>query len=191
MALTVREIIKTAVKDRYMHLYKVDFDSSYPSGGEALTTGDLGFSDLASLLTVIAFPQNGFTFKYDGANSKLLAYAPIKSYDVTHDTANATAVASVDETVTVTGLAATDVVIGVQGPAAMTAGTVITGTRTAGANSATMRVTNPSAGAINTASGSYKVHTVGAAGQALEVAASTDLSGLTGVIVMAFGKQPA
>jgi hypothetical protein len=53
------------------HLYTgtIDFDSSYPTGGEAL--------DLASntrIETLIAQSKSGYVFEWDAANQKLLAY---------------------------------------------------------------------------------------------------------------------
>ena len=74
MALTVRRVLPTTVKDAYMTITTVDFDSSYPTGGLALTAAQLGFSDNAANLTVFALMRNGYQFQYDGANAKLLAY---------------------------------------------------------------------------------------------------------------------
>lgn len=73
MAVTVTEVVKTAVKDRYMHIFKVTFDSSYPTGGEPLTAADLGFSDHATNLNVLGF-AGGYTLNYDAANAKLMAF---------------------------------------------------------------------------------------------------------------------
>lgn len=73
MAVTVTELFRTKTSDRYLHAYSVTFDSSYPTGGEPLTAANLGFSDLATNLVVTAH-SGGYTFKYDGANEKLLAY---------------------------------------------------------------------------------------------------------------------
>jgi hypothetical protein len=74
MALTVREVLKTAVKDRYLHIHRVDFDASYPTGGEALTSANLGFGDSSTRLVVIALQAGGYTFEYDRANAKLKAF---------------------------------------------------------------------------------------------------------------------
>jgi hypothetical protein len=46
-------------------------DSSYPTGGEAVTAASLG---LVRIDDVIAMPRNGYVFQWDAANSKLLAY---------------------------------------------------------------------------------------------------------------------
>jgi hypothetical protein len=47
------------------------FDSSYPTGGEALTAANMGLNTLES---VDILSKNGFTFEYDHTNSKVLAY---------------------------------------------------------------------------------------------------------------------
>jgi hypothetical protein len=49
----------------------IDFDSSYPTGGESLTATML---QLDEILFVSVQPANGRIFQYDYANSKLLAY---------------------------------------------------------------------------------------------------------------------
>lgn len=53
----------------------VAFDSSYLSGGESLTPADLGIGDFVG---PIEFTQgeDGYIFKWDDANDKILAYAP-------------------------------------------------------------------------------------------------------------------
>lgn len=61
-----------ALADRYVHVHKVDFDASYPTGGEALTVAELGFSVKPDV--VLVFPRLGHVFEYDMANEKLLAY---------------------------------------------------------------------------------------------------------------------
>ena len=60
------ENVKVAVRD-------VTFDSSYPTGGLALTPTDFGFKEL---FAVIAEPKStgGYQFVYDFATQKLLAY---------------------------------------------------------------------------------------------------------------------
>lgn len=72
MSLNVKPIFKTMVADRYMVLATVDFDSSYPTGGEALSDADLGLND--DNLEVLCFHRNGYWFQYDKTNQKLLAY---------------------------------------------------------------------------------------------------------------------
>ena len=56
-----------------LHSYrKVTFDSSYATGGEALTPSQVG---LTSISGVEAIDNHaGYVFEYDQANSKLIAY---------------------------------------------------------------------------------------------------------------------
>ena len=53
MALTIVLVTQTQIADRYVRVLKVTWDSSYATGGEAITPADMGFSDLAADLTVI------------------------------------------------------------------------------------------------------------------------------------------
>lgn len=51
----------------------IDFDSSYPTGGESLTPAQLRMSVVKSFATETT---GGLIFKYDKANKKILAYQP-------------------------------------------------------------------------------------------------------------------
>lgn len=55
---------------RYAYV-KVDFDSSYPTGGESLTPADVGMREFVD---VKIHPTSGFLFEYDYTNEKILAY---------------------------------------------------------------------------------------------------------------------
>lgn len=72
MALTVHSQWKTMVADRYFTFTTIDFDSSYPTGGESLTDGDLGLND-DNFDCFIHF-KAGYNFEYDKANQKVLVY---------------------------------------------------------------------------------------------------------------------
>ncbi len=50
---------------------QVTLDSSYPTGGEAMTAANFG---LDQILTVFAQSMGGYVFSWDSTNSKLLAY---------------------------------------------------------------------------------------------------------------------
>lgn len=71
MALTLTRIRGTIVGSKRVSVYDVDFDASYPAGGESLTAANLG---LHAIDLVLASPDSGLLFQYDYANSKLLAY---------------------------------------------------------------------------------------------------------------------
>lgn len=49
----------------------LDFDSSYPTGGESLTAANLG---LRVLDHIVIHPHSGLVFAYDYTNAKVLAY---------------------------------------------------------------------------------------------------------------------
>lgn len=71
MALTLTTKRRGVRGDQDYVELEVDFDASYPTGGESLTRGDIGFRRIDS---VEARGRAGYTFEYDYANSKLLAY---------------------------------------------------------------------------------------------------------------------
>lgn len=67
----------------WCRILDVDFDASYPTGGESLNEVELGFPDNFRLLAVIALPRLGYVFEYDYTNLKLLAY--YSDYDAVAD----------------------------------------------------------------------------------------------------------
>lgn len=168
---------------------KIDFDASYPVGGESLTTSELGFGN-APVLVEIA-PRSGFMFEYDLTNKKVKVLAPVKKYTATYDAASLAATTARDDTITVTGVAATDQVIGVQLPAAFAASLEAQLVRVSALDTIILRLNNPSAAAVDAASGTVTFYVVKANGAAQEVPDTTDLSALTGVEVKAYGQIAA
>ena len=73
MGLTITNKRQISAGNMNMVLALVSFDSSYPTGGEALTPGNLG---LASIEEIFINAKNGYIFEYDKANKKLKAFAP-------------------------------------------------------------------------------------------------------------------
>lgn len=67
--------------DRWIQILKVDYDASYPTGGESLTKAELGFGKAPDL--VFAIPHKGFAFEYDKTNEKLKAF--YADYDAVAD----------------------------------------------------------------------------------------------------------
>jgi hypothetical protein len=55
----------------YCVIADVTLDNSYPTGGEAVTPGQLGLTVLSAVLPA---PSGGNTYEFDHANSKLKAY---------------------------------------------------------------------------------------------------------------------
>lgn len=74
MALTVRVRNKEKFGGFYLHRVVVDWDSSYPTGGEPLTSADLDFADHSSDLIMWPTQKGGLVAEWDGANAKLKAY---------------------------------------------------------------------------------------------------------------------
>ncbi len=72
MAAVVTSVARQRVDKNFITYSTVAFDSSYPTGGEAITPNALG---LGTILMAYS-PGNylGYAFSWDNANSKLLAY---------------------------------------------------------------------------------------------------------------------
>lgn len=149
------------------------FDNSYATGGEAITAALLELNQLDRLRVD---PTAGYTFEFDKANLKLKAFTSVGIWTATYDPASLASGASRDDTITVTGVAATDVCVGYQSAAALTAAIVPVEARVSAVNTITVRLTNPSAGAVDAASGTWTFYTVKANGASYEVANATDLS---------------
>jgi hypothetical protein len=73
MALAVTISLKQVWGTRRVFLGTLAFDSSYPTGGEALPAGFEKFN-LAKVDYASIGPHEGFIFEYDATNDKVLAY---------------------------------------------------------------------------------------------------------------------
>lgn len=74
MALTVTRIYgPDSVGNRYQSVSTIAFDSSYATGGEALTVAQLGLSDDGEV-HIEVHPSAGYVFEYDHTNNKVKAY---------------------------------------------------------------------------------------------------------------------
>lgn len=75
MALSV-SVSRTDTVGRYTKYTTgtITFDSSYATGGEALTASNLGLSSKVEFISVT--PGSGYIFQYDYTNKKLKAYWP-------------------------------------------------------------------------------------------------------------------
>lgn len=73
MAATVTSVTGRAesIGSKRFVIVDIALDASYPTGGESITAGTFG---LATVDFVLCEPSAGYTFEYDHANSKLLAY---------------------------------------------------------------------------------------------------------------------
>lgn len=74
MGLTLAQVSVNLAGQRREAVVDFTFDSSYPTGGEALTPAALGLSRVEYALIVES--PDGYDFLYDRANEKLLAYQP-------------------------------------------------------------------------------------------------------------------
>lgn len=73
MALTISGLKKDVVGNKRQHFGLITFDSSYPTGGEALVPADLGLHTIER----ISFEQGlGFNFEYDYSAQKVKAFCP-------------------------------------------------------------------------------------------------------------------
>lgn len=73
MALTITNIERDATSTKRIIYCDVAFDSSYPTGGEALAAATLGLKNI-SFMHIGG--KSGYIFEYDYTNSKLKAMTP-------------------------------------------------------------------------------------------------------------------
>jgi len=76
MALTLTVKDRTVFGNKRIVIVDVDFDSSYPSGGETLNASDLGLSSIDFVSPPSS--KDGYLFDYDYTNSKLKVFYPVK-----------------------------------------------------------------------------------------------------------------
>ena len=94
MALTISNLRHTGMSGMRSKLCDIAFDSSYPTGGEALTPASLG---LERIEHISIEPNGGYFFEYDYDNAKLKAFTP---------TATQTAVTTDEVTIAASGAGA-------------------------------------------------------------------------------------
>ena len=73
MALTFTEKKRAKLGNAYAVSADITFDSSYPTGGEALAASAFGLNNIDIMLCETAL---GYMFQYDYANAKLKAFYP-------------------------------------------------------------------------------------------------------------------
>lgn len=100
MALTVEQLGRTNVTgNRLTVALKITFDSSYPTGGEALDLTEY----VSNIDTANIEVSGGYVFAYDRTNKKVLAYEAGADGTALDEVANATNLSSVVTYVSVTG----------------------------------------------------------------------------------------
>lgn len=190
MALTIAKSAEVfnagGYKARY---YELEFDSSYPAGGEAW---DLS-ADFDSIIGAFFESEDGYTFKITSkdapASSKVQAFQALKKFSAAVNPASLATDAVNSTAVTVTGVAATDECVSVQAAAALEAGIVFQSARVTGANEITVEVSNTSAGTVDAASATADFYVRKANGAGYEVTDTTDLSTVTKVGVLVIGRK--
>lgn len=73
MSLTITNIEHSALANRRVIFCDVAFDSSYPTGGEALAPATIGLQKIDMMMVP---GKSGYSFEYDYTNSKLKAFTP-------------------------------------------------------------------------------------------------------------------
>lgn len=88
MALTVTKTRSGVIGDLRYFAGSVTFDSSYPTGGEAIAKSDFGFS--GAILHVVVNPADdaGFEVKWNPATSKLLVFDEDDTSGISAEAAN-------------------------------------------------------------------------------------------------------
>ncbi len=74
MSVSISEVRRTVFGNRRVVVANVTFDSSYPTGGEALAPSALSMQNFD---LVQAGQASGYAFEYDYTNQKLKAYLPV------------------------------------------------------------------------------------------------------------------
>ena len=72
MALTISNQSFAALQNKRAVFCDLAFDSSYPTGGEALTPGNIG---LTAIERVLFEPKSGYLFEYDHTNQKVKVFS--------------------------------------------------------------------------------------------------------------------
>lgn len=84
MAAKVTIKKRTKAYNAYMNVVDIQMDSSYPTGGEAITPQQLGLNVIDF---VLASPAAGYIAEFDHANSKLKMYTPTAAHVHNENTA--------------------------------------------------------------------------------------------------------
>lgn len=104
MALTITSVTgKQSMGSRRFEVVDITPDSSWLAAGEALTAATLGFQSIDFMLIESA---GGYVFRYDRANSKVLAYRA--DYDAVADGA----LAAVPDTTDISAVTARALIVG-------------------------------------------------------------------------------
>jgi hypothetical protein len=162
----------------------LNLGSSYATGGVAITGAQLDCPE--KIVELVVHHAGGYEFQHIPSTGKIKAYSNFATYTATYDPASLAATTARDDAITVTGVAATDIVVGYQAAPALTSGLSIQEVRVSAANTITVRLNNASAGAIDGASGTWTFYVCSANGVGKEIASGVDLSAVNPQFI-AFG----
>lgn len=73
LALTWTKVAESTLGNKYIKLFTIAFDNSYPTGGETYTNADIRMAATPDL--VIVLPHEGYVFDWDSTNKKIQARA--------------------------------------------------------------------------------------------------------------------
>lgn len=161
MALTISNLVRHNVGDARLHVGTIDFDSSYPTGGESLTPANVG---LVKIDSIDFDPTSGYNFVYDHSAQKVLAYVATPGGTISKPSFTVEASGAIGANMEI-GLSADATTATVEGGAGISAQRVLTTTSPVGVPTLT-----------------------GTAAALTEVTAATNLSTLTGVRFRAWGR---
>jgi hypothetical protein len=83
MAVTVADVSRSILRHKRFVVATITFDSSYPTGGEALAASALGLG-VIDFLTISGTSAN--TFAWDRANNKIKAFVRTTGVEVANAT---------------------------------------------------------------------------------------------------------
>lgn len=89
MALAYADIVRTVFGDKRVALLTVTFDSSYPTGGEAVTAADVGMTAINHVIAAPLVSVDNDVY-WDGPNSKLFVTVRSTGVEVANTTSLAT-----------------------------------------------------------------------------------------------------
>lgn len=72
MALTATKRLETVIGDKRLHIYRIAFDASYPTGGETYTPGLFGLNSIDAVL--VPGPNAAEYVVWDRTNKTFLVY---------------------------------------------------------------------------------------------------------------------
>lgn len=77
MALTITEVVRSALRNKRYLVVDIQFDNSYPTGGEAVAASDFGLSSIDDLRVPSQNAAGTRLFAWDQANSKIKVFTAV------------------------------------------------------------------------------------------------------------------